>query len=612
MEIVPTTTGNTDSSLDREKSTSMEVLAFRMWLEVEIPDTTVNSPDGDAMKSVKFPITNLTITASLNSIPTATVGLAVGIDMKTNTVGIIHTADGKSLLQPFSYTYGKIYFRNLISGTSHIAVDEKGEVIFEGYINSTAESYSMAGTSVVLTMIHWAYGLDACPACNTIVHPLSSSDFSSMFYAHNVKTRAAGPSNNAADSAAVTTLSLIVSGKLNGEELRNDVIENGLLAVLKILNSWSDASHLHVIADISTRNGQRLEFDAGLKIKIAEILNTRLKTGDSTDAAGTYGLPQGVFPVLKLKHEGKQGDQIINAMYKDFFSAPAKELLMNSLWSSMVSKAGRFGFMIVPRVLEVRFITKRYVHDTAYPHVANPVVIQASVVHPRPIRAVITMPSALVSQGDKPNAPLHYGKYVSTTAKSGTLLIRNRPEWAANVPQMNLVATARSGDSTELATKDNRPAFVADNGFYDRLAEEAYWDTMFEGSQMVAVGPLRFDVCPGTMVKVIGFYNPVTPSSSDSYLGMVTTVKFTLDMEQATAITQYSLSHVRAEGNKLNDTAATAEHPIYDCKPFSGATWTEKYINTTMPSADIVRDAIDKGGFEWDDEMEDSTPPDSI
>jgi hypothetical protein len=550
----------------------------------------------------RFPITRFVITASLNSIPTATVNLAVGFDMFDGSVGLLHTEIGRSLIQPFSYVYAKVYFRNMIVGASD--VDSTGTddaaVIFEGYINSSTEAYSMAGTTIELTMVHWAYGLDACPACNTTVNPLSASDFTSMLYAKG-QLSTANTSNTSTSSLSLLSESIAAygGGAADQFDLSTDLIARGLIEVLKILYTWSQHTHLDTIVPDLDRD----EFDAGLKITVSDIIASRVKTGDA-DAGGSLSTDYNKFPILKLVDTA--GASIGDAVFNDFFVTPSRDLLMNSMWASMVSKAGKFSFMIVPRVHEIRFIPKWYMAQIDNPKELNSIVIQTSTVHPRPIRAVVTMPDAFVSQSKGPGGmndsvvALEYGVYQSPTVKAGTILIRNRPDWATGVDFQQLISpnapmqppTASNSSSSQPATLTGNPiptpSRSSGGSFYDRLAEEAYWDTMFEGSQMIVIGALRFDVCPGTMVKATGFSNPITPNASASYIGLVTTLKFTLDMNEAVASTQYTLTHVRPDNDSLASDTATTNHPVYDCKPFSGADWTEKTVTTAVPDASIV------------------------
>jgi hypothetical protein len=589
----------------------LELLRFRAWLEVEMVM-------GDTLVFEQFPIANLTITASLNSIPTATVDIAVGFDMSTREVGTIHSSVGKEMLQPFDYTYAKIYFRNL-----SLVVDDntdKGVVIFEGYINSSSESYSRAGTTISLTMVHWAYGLDACPACNTRINPLSASDFTSALYRTSEIASTGGAAPEEATGPSIQNLwgrmappdanapadPNRVEKSTDANAIATDLIEFGLLVVLRTLYQYSEKTHLHTfVPDLP--DGM---FDMGLRINVAEILANRVKGGDvGTAEADDASMPVGEFPILALntptsETTGPSGattenavlsNTIQGAIYNNFFSVPSKDLVMNSLWATMVAKAGTFGFMIVPRAHELRFIPKWYMAHITDPIELDPIVIQAASTHPRPIKAVITMSSKV--KGDTTGATSDttrtlndYGLYWNDNVKSGTLLVRNRPEWATDIPFLPLINAipdpAVAAPVNTQATASNGPTPQPDS-LYKRLAEEAYWDTMLEGSQLVAVGPLRFDVCPGSTVRVIGFQNPITPVANQSYLGLVTTLKFTLDMEQAIATTQYILTHVRPEDNKLNTDEAMSIHPIFNCKPFTGANWTEEYAPTTVPETDL-------------------------
>jgi hypothetical protein len=65
------------------------------------------------------------------------------------------------------------------------------------------------------------------------------------------------------------------------------------------------------------------------------------------------------------------------------------------------------------------------------------------------------------------------------------------------------------------------------------------------------------------------------------YVGFVQGVKMAFDTINATASAQYTLSHLRDIDEQKN---LLKNHPIYNCAPFSNATWTKTRFKTVEGS----------------------------
>ncbi len=118
--------------------------------------------------------------------------------------------------------------------------------------------------------------------------------------------------------------------------------------------------------------------------------------------------------------------------------------------------------------------------------------------------------------------------------------------------------------------------------FYDTLAEEADWDEAYKGRKADVVCPIRFDVCPGSTVRIrTGGDVRLEARNADQlateFVGFVLSMKLTFDTINASASAQYALTHIR-DIDTQND--LLEHHPVYQCGPFSNATWTKKRFKT--------------------------------
>ena len=137
--------------------------------------------------------------------------------------------------------------------------------------------------------------------------------------------------------------------------------------------------------------------------------------------------------------------------------------------------------------------------------------------------------------------------------------------------------TATTDDGTPPATKE-----ADGRNFYDALAEEAYWDEVLKGRRADLVCPIRFDVCPGSTVRIkTGGDVRLTQLGQDQltteFVGFVLSMRLVFDTINASASAQYTLTHVRDIDAQKE---LPEQHPVYQCGPFSNATWTKKRFKT--------------------------------
>ena len=129
---------------------NIEIIRFRSWLEIG------GNPDGpeDGSEGSVFPITSAAITASLNSIPVATVTIATGKRLQDGKASPIHGDAGAALRNPKKWPWARLYFKNLQTNET--------AVIFEGFVDHSGQSYSFSSTEVPLTIRHWLYVFLRC------------------------------------------------------------------------------------------------------------------------------------------------------------------------------------------------------------------------------------------------------------------------------------------------------------------------------------------------------------------------------------------------------------------------------------------------------------------
>lgn len=566
---------------------NIEIIRFRAWLEVG------GDPDGpeDGSQGTVFPITSAAITASLNAIPVATVTIATGIRIQDGKASPIHGKAGAELRNPKKWPWARLYFKNLQTNET--------AVIFEGFVESSGQSYSFASTEVPLTIRHWLYALDAHPCISSITHPSSASVYTQMLYYKSLpgSTGTGGTADQKTGLVFRQMMDAVYMAGLDG--FRRDVIENGVKETIRALTKLSE---YYTPWDISAMIDAEKILKPDIPLSVETIVAERIKTGDT----GAARLNRDQFPILKIQSKS-DSDSISERMFDALMNMDVESYQLNSLWAALIQLAAKFGFMIVPRVHEVRFIPKWFMPriDTVK-QLKGVVSSNGSWEHSRPIGAAIVLPTSIDGKGisavDAPgmqslendSAMATYGIYVPPNGSPGTLLVRQRADWAGEVAFPGLVRNPQNMDQKEAnegtaTTDDGKPPAEKEadgRGFYDALAEEAYWDEVLKGRRADLVCPIRFDVCPGSTVRIktggdvrLEWFKK--DQLTTEFVGFVLSMRLTFDTINASASAQYTLTHIRdidAQKEMLE------HHPVYQCGPFSDATWTKKRFKTIAGS----------------------------
>jgi hypothetical protein len=185
----------------------------------------------------------------------------------------------------------------------------------------------------------------------------------------------------------------------------------------------------------------------------------------------------------------------------------------------------------------------------------------------------------------------------------GNILVRDPPAWLANpvytqgYTRDNLMytpgrSTARpqKGNKTNPEAKmshqevekvykdDSKDSVDGENlNIYDRFACHWYKSAILGQRYGELSGKLRFDIAPGSIVKVKPPINEIGKSNTPMY-GAVVQVSFVINAEQHTAGTSFALSHVRTEKeNDIKNTTSKKHYvgtvaPIYKDEP-PGSPW---------------------------------------
>jgi hypothetical protein len=220
---------------------------------------------------------------------------------------------------------------------------------------------------------------------------------------------------------------------------------------------------------------------------------------------------------------------------------------------------------------------------------------------PRPIRSVLiyggkyyaTMATPFVSH----DVRLGFGGFFAPNeegSRKGTNLVRPSPDWLAiaSVVDPKAIESAANGQSLnidgklpEIPARGTSGEGTAEeinekfSAMHKRYAKALYYNEVLRGRVGTLQGALRFDICPGSTVKIEGATDkfldklvggsiggaitPVDdPTGADIY-ATVTSVGIGLNAEASIAGTGFQLAYLRTVNENESESFATKEHPLY-------------------------------------------------
>jgi hypothetical protein len=135
-------------------------------------------------------------------------------------------------------------------------------------------------------------------------------------------------------------------------------------------------------------------------------------------------------------------------------------------------------------------------------------------------------------------------------------------------------------------TTAKQPAGVnnATNAAIDKLgcqyARLKYYDTVFGMRSAVVSGKLRFDIAPGSMVRIKNAQINLPQFNAPELFATIGSVTVVLDAQDGHAITNFQLSHLRTA---KEDDFAPENHPFFPDKPWIGSPLVKIFTDDLTP-----------------------------
>lgn len=525
---------------------------------------------------VKFDdIVSMSATFGLNSIPTASMVVAVGEDPRRNKIATIHKQ--KSKLRPRDQV--KIFVKMIPQSGATEKVPGQRYKVFEGYLSGIGYQRSHNSANFVINVVHWIDDLNNSGALTGNWMPGSAYDMAQAAVYNNLVP---GGGLGLGTAQVDPRYSIVTI-----DNASTDLWERVIKPIYVELAQWAYGRQQDVPA-----NGQAI----GTNSAAIGIGDGVLKPGALNRMPGDDGKKYYKPIGLELNGLGMETQDSIRLALQ---MSNSRSFAYTTFWGKLVGEAApQFFFAVSPAVdwalpipffaaLKKEWITVKadeysYANfnanmsqliecvDVFYPAGANP------------------MSTAGMGGTDPQGQERPLGYFPEKPIKRGLKLYKEPPAWLSNVVPWQQMSPGSTGEGGPVPgdmafPNSGAPFSIVDppgalinklksSGVATKLAEHWYKSELLYQRYGEMSGMLRFDIAPGSIVKIetpprdVKWYYAKEPYM----FATVTQVSFAINAERAMAGTSFSLAHIRtAEEN--DDSQITAEKPPLFKQEWSGS-----------------------------------------
>jgi hypothetical protein len=541
------------------------------------------------IEGIRFKVSYFTSDWAMNQIPKGTCALAIGRDAWTGeTPANVHDFFGDHT----KMTKCKVWFSAEGEYSENENWPEEEKVIFDGRLEGIGHVKVNGKIHFAVHLVHWLADMDFSSSVSSLSHPANpkSYTFRAVFGAKLQANPGTGPPHGLSKTAEAKTITL----PNVREDLWGKAIKPFLCAVAR-------AEHVQIAGTLS----DCVDLKAGRNDQAGNAL-ARIEgaSGDECD------LPLSCYtPTLGLDDGGIIPDPVGEAIAEAIASESEESFVHQTLWGKLLQYSSAFMFSVVPlvdRALIVPFIPglretycKRIdINDYEYTK-------QQSTLK-RPTRAMAIYAGVHLSTNPligADNTQLKTGIggcYAPADAdEQGLLRIIQAPLWLRGLPVGGMSPNKTSGVKDKSATnsavtpvngKDNikgnkngdtkADTIISTREMYDRFAHASYVIESLRGRTGQLTGKLRFDIAPGSMVRIEGSTEKHIVADNDKLskpqIGAVMRTSLSINAEQSKAGTSFTIYYLRSEGENADDKTSTEKHPLY-ANTFTGAPLTEDF-----------------------------------
>lgn len=519
---------------------------------------------GDAAK--EYDAVQVTTDFALNSIPTATVTLALGMNIKTNEQSTAAELEDSlfTFRKPIkiytTYSTDSEFLSDGLKKTEAVGPDE---LIFDGYIAGVGYQRTASGAVLSVSAEHWLSDLAASSMMGASTHSMTPGDLQRA--AMMVSAR---PLSGAAQANTYGILSSTWSSKILGNSLDfvNNLWDGGIKKIAK------GGAEAEALIDVNRSADSACASSA--------------KNINNQAALEALDKINGVLP-LRLS----SAENIVHSIRKDLSSLFLENLAGQTIWDVIISASANYMFAVAPGVNTADVLpflpcisTALSTDAGAFSTIKAEQIFSVSLSSdmPRTIRGVAvlfsTETTVLGSGGKQTTLPALRvgGAYIGTADCKGTILYKQPPSWLstssatfyAQGTDKDTNRPIKTGTNTAGGTPSNLPGKTENitntMQIRDDYAKSLYGFEILKGRQGTISGPFRMDIGVGSYIEFELPENLHSPGSVGKYFrAIVLRVSSSLDAQSSQATTTFTVGYARTQVEDADNILTMTNHPIY-------------------------------------------------
>ena len=512
---------------------------------------------------VSFEAVQVVCSYEQNAIPTCSITVAVGRNVATLEHATAHDELRHLKNRSFVEVYLKVTPLQSEGGAPHEWPKDRFP-IFMGFVTGTGWQRSNTGANFVIHVEHWLSELNYTSAINGASHPANPAAF----------TFPAGFRAPVVGTGGGTDVNWVYHLRLR-DGVTKEMAEDDLWE--RVLKPWS----LQVAEERPTDD--RLLF--GIETPMGNDAAVDILRGDKAFKIVSNGY-------MGMQLNGPNSLAMGNALARALENSMGNNVINTTLWGKMIGEwSVDYWFIVVPRVMDALVVPfvgalsgPPWVEIKAGDYVQCD--LQAAV--PQQLSCVCLLHAVTwlaagntnLGEFDEIKGGLA-GLYPIPPKKKGVMLYKDVPRWLTDVLQeydQGLEAegvyprlpirTGADADDVGTAGVDELSPNKFQDQFRDviaRYAQHWYLLEQLKGRTGELAGRLRFDIAPGSQVRVLSHGGPggAADDLTEPFYGSVSKVTHLINAEMQRAGTSFTLAHIRNERENGDSDYSIDVPPLY-------------------------------------------------
>lgn len=521
-----------------------------------------------------LPAAQISITYGLNDIPTASAQIALGRDARTGDDSPVYTQVNaiKQMAEAEIVILGSLgdFTSSGAGGVRQQFPFAARTVIFKGYVSGLTYRRSAGRVTMIINFVNQLFDLSASSGGSKDIVPGAPHSFMQGILE-------AGPGGTYYTTAA-TKLVQDLPQQLN-TDFSKAILES-----------------LHWIAS----NNQLQTHDQGIWCKnaVSGPINTTQENSLALNAIDQFGSWEGIATFSGSSYMAPYASTCPLLLFSNGYQLATKvisdqignSIAATSMWGMLVNSVlPGFGAGIIPMargaILAPLLPMARKHQATIFPE--DYADFNLSAQSQRPLYGVGVMANYVMGTLTDKDPKQCVGASFVASAKNGPpvtdgmWLFVNAPPWLEDFANFDPKAATGDADVVKVLSDVSHDAVGVNNIAVDRdigsevpewnegmskYAQMMYATQALRGREGTLVGKLRFDIAPGTTIKISSKGNELSAgvdTLATDMLGLVARVTISINAEQASAVTTFELTNLRTAKENETDRFSLEEHPFF-------------------------------------------------